>query len=200
KVRIIATIAKRDGSGRYNQDQAGWYIVCNGRVVLSADKSEVSGWGIAPMPTYQPKHRSFVGLVFFESEDPRLLPWTTTKRALNRESRVYLRILSKMALAARPVISFINKQYPSERDEEPVEREISRNVKDSNIGQLIGEKPTSFKVPTATKKEKTTTRVQFDAENRDLELIRKHLRKPRMGASTIGKHTLDYFLDKEGLK
>lgn len=199
KVRIFATVGERDEKGRYNQELAGWYVVCNGRVVLGADKSDVSGWGTPGMGTFQPKYRSFVGVTFFESEDPLLLPWTTTKRSLNRESAIYLRVHNRMKSAARPVISFLNKQYPSEPDEEPIEREISKTVKGTSFGDLMAKKITVFDVPKPRKRIKTTTSVQYDAENEDLDKIRKHLRKPRMGANRIGEYTFRYFLDQEGL-
>ena len=72
QIRVIATIAAQDDTRHFDQTRAGWYVVCNGRVVLSADKSDITGWGIPPMPTFQPKFRSFVGVVFFESSDPML--------------------------------------------------------------------------------------------------------------------------------
>ena len=33
------------GLGRSNPTDAGWYVICNGRLVLAADKSEKTGWG-----------------------------------------------------------------------------------------------------------------------------------------------------------
>lgn len=200
-VRILATIATGDKQGRLKLDTAGWYVVCNGRIVLAADKSEKSGWNTAPMPQFHPKYRAFLGLVFFESRDPVRLPWTTTKRDLNKESAIYLHTKARMAAAARPVISFCNRKYGADPDEEPIEREISREVAGAPLGRLVSHKTTLFEV-SSTKRTtlKTTTSVQYDAENSDLDRIRKHLRKPRMGASTIGRHTFDYFIRQEGLK
>ncbi|MGA2363407.1 MAG: ATP-binding protein [Candidatus Aminicenantales bacterium] len=201
KVRIIATIAELDDTGRYNQALAGWYVVCNGRIVLLADKSEITGWGIPPMPTYQPKHRCFIGLAFFQAENPLLLPWTTTKTALNKESPIYLTARDRMAIVARPVFSFINKKYPSDLDVEPIERDIARVVESKSVGQLVSNKNTIFSAPPqAQPTPRTTTSVQYSAKISDLEKIRKHLRKPKMGASRIGEYTLAYFLEKEGLK
>jgi len=108
-VRILASIAEPNEFGRLREENAGWYIVCNGRIVLAADKSKVTGWGDPRMPTFQPKHRRFVGLVFFESMNPLQLPWTTTKRDLNQESGVYMKVRGRMAMAARPILSFIDK-------------------------------------------------------------------------------------------
>jgi hypothetical protein len=200
-VRLLATIATGDRQGRLKLDTAGWYVICNGRIVLAADKSEKSGWNMGPMPQFHSKYRAFIGLVFFESKDPLKLPWTTTKRDLNKESAIYLHTKARMAAAARPVISFCNRKYGADPDEEPVEREISKGVDGTSLGYLVASKSTVFTAPSPKKgKPRTTTRVQYDAENSDLERIRKHLRKPRMGASGIGKHTFDYFMRQEGLK
>jgi hypothetical protein len=199
RVKIFATVAEKDETGHYDQDFAGWYIVCNGRVVLTADKSQISGWGMDSMPTFQPKHRSFIGVVFFESENPLHLPWTTTKRDLNRESAVYLRARNKMLTAARPVIKFINSQYPSDQDMEPVEREIAQAVTGTSFGNLVAKTGTTFNAAAPKRKVKTTQSVQYHAEIRDLEKVRSHLRRPRMGVGEIGKYTFKYFLEKEGL-
>lgn len=201
KVTIIATLAEPDEMGHYDQEYAGWYIVCNGRVVLRHDKSEISGWGLKPlMPTFQPKYRSFIGVVFFESKDPIQLPWTTDKRNLNKESAIYLRVQNRMATAARPVLSFLNSQYPTEKDEEPIERDISKNIESASFGNLVSKKSTVFNIPKQKKKEeKSTTRVQYDAKNADLEKIRNQLRKPHMGASKVGEYTFNYYLKQEGL-
>jgi hypothetical protein len=201
KVLILATIARGDERGRLTSDTAGWYIVCNGRVVLAADKSEKSGWNMTPMPQFHSKYTPFIGLVFFESQDPLKLPWTTTKRDLNKESAVYLHTKGRMAAAARPIISFCNRKYGTDVDTEPVERDISKRVASASLGSLLSDSSTVFNaVSTEQSKPKTTTRVQYDADNSDLDKIRKHLRRLHMGASAIGKHTFGYFLKQEGLR
>ncbi len=199
-VRIFATLARADKDGHFPSEPAGWYIVCNGRVVLSADKSATTGWGVDLMPQFVSKHRSFLGFVFFESKDPLNLPWTTTKRELNKESSIYLFVKGRMAVAARPLISFINRQYPSDKDERPIERELSKEVTSASLGELTSRTTTVFTPPPFKKlPARTTTRVQFDAENADLDKIRKHLRR-RIMASDIGRYTFNYFLKQEGLK
>src|SRR5204863_3867325 len=56
EIRILATIATQTDDGRYDNERAGWYVVCNGRAVLSADKTEITGWGSSLVPLFQPKH------------------------------------------------------------------------------------------------------------------------------------------------
>lgn len=60
KVSCTVTAGLAAGSGDQFRDRnAGWYVFCNGRAVLFADKSNVTGWGGAGLPIFQPKHRPF---------------------------------------------------------------------------------------------------------------------------------------------
>jgi hypothetical protein len=200
QIRILATLAKTGEDGRYDQTQTGWYVICNGRAVLTADKNEITGWGISPMPMYHTQFGGFIGLVFFESADPMKMPWTTTKRSLNRESGIYLRTRGRMGAAARPVLSFMRSKYASDLDASPIEREIARNTVGATPAQLATTKTMQFTVSKPTPPPNPTSRVQYNALVSDLEKIRKHLSKIRMGAGAIGEHTFEYFLDQEGLK
>jgi hypothetical protein len=113
EVRIIAGLSPRS---MWAYEFAGWYIFCNGRNVLSAEKSELTGWGNL-MPLYMSKFRGFRGLAFFFSSDPEKLPWTTTKTNINRESAVYKLALPAMVASARPVLSFLDSLYQSDEVE-----------------------------------------------------------------------------------
>ena len=77
KVIITAGLAEKLG-GEWNQDRAGWYIVCNGRVVVWADKTELTGWGSVG-PQFHTKFRGFMGLVFFFSDSPEYSPMDNHK-------------------------------------------------------------------------------------------------------------------------
>ena len=65
---ITAGIAHPRGDS-FRDKNAGWYVFCNGRNVLFADKSDLTGWG-SGLPIYQPKHRPFFGTVLFVASDP----------------------------------------------------------------------------------------------------------------------------------
>ena len=189
-------------------ESAGWYVICNGRIVLAADKSEVTGWGAAVLPTFQPKYRPFVGVVLFMAEDPALLPWTTSKRGLNRESVLFQRVRSRMAGIAKPVLTFLNELYPSRSDEDSegagtedddasAGRAVAEGVKPADFRTLMrGPASSTFAVKPQPYR-KTTTRVQFDAELGDVERIRRRIRKPGLSASSIGRYTFDHFLKTE---
>ena len=198
KATVIASLAARDRDNKWTAATAGWYVLCNARVVLSADRSELTGWGVG-MPAFHSKYSGFVGVVFFHSQDPHLLPWTTTKRNLNRESIAFQKTRNLMIAAARPVISFLNEMYPSEIPEESQERKIADQVKHADLRTIAAKVADSKFVVKKGKRapEKTTQRIQFDAEKRDIERIRKHIGKPHWSLEKIGKHTFDHFVRTE---
>jgi hypothetical protein len=203
---LLATLAPPT---KRKLESAGWYVICNGRIVLAADKTEVTGWGAAVLPTFQPKFRPFVGVALFLSDDASLLPWTTSKRGLNRESILFQEVRGRMAGIAKPVLSFLNDLYPSRSDDSA--EDDSGAVGDSaSAGHAVAEgiQPADFRKMMTTPStstfsfrkvapRKTTTRIQFDAEDRDIDRIRKRIRKPGMSASSIGKHTFEHFLKTE---
>jgi len=200
KVRIFATLTSA-GNESPTKENSGWYVACNGRLVLVADTSEITGWGVHPMPIWVSKFTAFIGFVFFESQNALELPWTTTKRGVNRESAVYRKAISRMAVLARPILSFCNRKYPNDEDQEPIEREIAKQMKPTTLANLVRREGSAFEINAPKEqKTKTTVRVQYDANVSDIEKVRKRLRKPRMGAATIGEHTFNYFLRQEGLK
>jgi hypothetical protein len=198
---LLATLAPR---ALRKLESAGWYIICNGRIVLPADKSEVTGWGAAVLPTFQPKYRPFVGVVLFMAEDPALLPWTTSKRGLNRESVLFQKVRSRMAGIAKPVLTFLNELYPSRPDDDSDDddgasagRTVAESVKPADFRTLMrGPASSTFAVKPQHFR-KTTTRVQCDAELTDLDRVRRRIRRPGLSASSIGRYTFDHFLKTE---
>lgn len=85
----------------------GWYVACNGRIVLAADRTALTGWG-ETLPRWHRQYDGFVGIVFFSAEDPSLLPMTTTKRSVDASSAVYRRALAKMYEPARAWVDYTN--------------------------------------------------------------------------------------------
>jgi hypothetical protein len=198
-VTIYAGLAARV-NGQWNIDRAGWYMLCNGRVVVSADKTELTGWA-KPNAQFVSKYRGFVGVVFFFSNDPDSLPWTTTKRGMNIESIAYQVARRHMIEAARPVTSFLNRMYPGEEQENILERDIANEVAPVDVRSLTGAPKSSFGATArATRKAKTTVQVQYAAETAEIERAKRALRKPNWGASKIGRFALDYFLGHEAPK
>ena len=172
-VNVVASLATPNEEGEWTQEPAGWYVLCNGRVVLAADKTKLTGWGTLGSPAYHnSKHRRFVGVVFFQSENALALPWTTTKRGLNRESPVYQHARNRMKGVAKPIFSFLDQISKNEPHEEAVERAIAGQVKPVSIANVVARPAEAFKVVYTTRAPSTTVRVQYDAEKADVDRIR----------------------------
>jgi len=83
--KIIAGVAPKG-----EPEKAGWYIYCNGRLVVFADKTSLSGWGEDGIRNYHPSLAFFRGFVFFESISPDDLPWNTAKTGIDTSSKCYI--------------------------------------------------------------------------------------------------------------
>ena len=104
------------GLGRSSPIDAGWYVICNGRLVLSADKSEKTGWGWPPAemdavtgtPRYHNQFARFRGYALFDSDDAGRLPWNTTKTDIDPDDPIWRDARERMSMVMRPVIDFLN--------------------------------------------------------------------------------------------
>jgi hypothetical protein len=200
-VDIVATLAAKSAGGTWQGEAAGWYIICNGRIVVYADKSELTGWDRQIVPQFQPKFRGFIGIVNYFSKDPLELPWTTTKRSLNRDSPAFLKIRSEMQAAAKPIIKLLESFYGPERDESEPERKTIESMKPGDVTTLLEGAASSFRVASKSvqREEPVDTQINFTVKIVDLERVRKHLRSPKMSKSKVGEHVFEYFMRSEGL-
>jgi hypothetical protein len=86
--------------------------------------------------------------------------------------------------------------YPSEIVEHPPERLVADRVTQQDFRSVLQNPPSPFKT-SPIKSQKRTSRVQYDASVKDLDRIKKHLRRPGMSASDIGRMTFDHYLKTE---
>jgi hypothetical protein len=195
-VTLIAALAERR-DGEWNAESAGWYVLCNGRVVVGADKTELTGWGLQGA-RFVSKYRGFIGIAFFSSKNPHDLPWTTTKRGLNLDSPVFQRARAKMSVVSKPVLNFLNRMYASDAPEEINERQVADNVRSVDVRKLAVSERSTFEVHERSRRTPpTTVNVQYQAERVDIERIKRRLRKPSWSAGRVGRYTLDYFIGQE---
>lgn len=104
---------------------SGWYVACNGRVVVAADRGPVTGWGSSDIPRWHPQYLGFVGLAFFSAADSDLLPMTTTKRSVDLSSELYRRALVKMGQPTRAWIDYTNDRKADIESARAVEERAS---------------------------------------------------------------------------
>lgn len=102
-----------------NKEQCGWSIICNDRVVVYSDKTRLTGWGEAGVPSYHPQFIAIAGMVRFHSNDASKLPVTTTKRGIDASSDLYLAVKDIMREGLKHFTNFTNhwKSEPKQRDE-----------------------------------------------------------------------------------
>ena len=195
KVAIYAGLARRTEENEWKQEQAGWYVACNGRLVVRADRNRLTGWGYN-LPLFVPKFRGFVGIVFFSSEKPLLLPWKTTKEGINSESLIFQRALTRMAATARPVINFLNSMFSSDGFEKEPQRKAAAEIRPVKMTSLVDRPGTPFRA-TPVRIEEWETSVQFRVKDKDVERIRRHLGKSSWSARRIAQYTFGYYLKTE---
>ena len=191
---ITAGLGLPEG-GHYRDPGSGWFIFCNGRAVISADKSPLTGWQGRGLPIFQPKHRPFLGTVFFVSSHPDRLPWDTTKSGINEDSAIWQRAKGLMATVGKSVLSFLDSRYRDEGTE----------VEHADLRQAAGERvdvirasqreSSAFVVPDLPKR--PNIRIQYDAKKEHVSAIARYLSRPGMSGSNVGRHTFDFFLRNE---
>ena len=182
-------------AGKYRDSGSGWFVFCNGRTVISADKSSKTGWNNNGLPIFQPKHRPFLGTVYFVSMHADRLPWDTTKSGINEDSEIWQEAKRLMVTVGRTVTSFLDGRY-SDEGMEIEEKELTEATKkriDAMRASIASRK--SFEPPKRPKK--STTRIQYDANIEHVESISEYLGRSGMSGSDVGRHTFNFFLRNE---
>jgi len=188
-VEIYVGIADREPS------DAGWYIFCNKRLVLHANKEQTTGWGLRrEVPQYHNDYAAFRGFVYFEAEKAKLLPWNTTKTGIDTDSAIFKAVLLDMMSAMEPVIGFL-RDLVKER----------RRVGDDGRLQVAVQKakPTPIVTLNAEAKIFTAPTLVIEPDNPDLVTITYKMQRGKvervirqMGVSSnreVGKQTFEYY-------
>lgn len=188
--------------------ESGWYVFCNGRMLLEADKTTATGWGVEDderIPAYHPQFNDFRGYAYLDADDAADLPWNTTKTALDTDHPVYRSVRQHMVALARPVIDYFNKRK-EENDalkaagEEGAGRlqSLFDDAKTKPLGAL--KTRAAFSAPptpatTPLRRGPELQRIQFDADARKAEEVKRHLRATSWMA--VGREVFDYYYNAE---
>ena len=181
-------------AGKYRDKGSGWFVFCNGRTVISADKSTLTGWNDG-LPIFQPKHRPFLGTVFFVSTHADSLPWDTTKSGINEDSEIWQKAKRLMVTVGRHITAFLDGRYTDEGTEIAQKElaEVAEKRVDAMAASVAQQK--AFKLPQQPKR--TTVRIQYDAKINDVRRITEYLSRSEMSGSDVGRHTFHFFLRNE---
>lgn len=193
-INIIAGIAPKG-----NPEKAGWHIYCNGRLVVYADKTTLTGWGEDGLRQYHPSLAFFRGFVFFESTKQEELPWNTSKTSVDASSKYYICALVKMREATQRIIDECRALADGDIEEKIEDSIFSKNailkLNSSTIANLIKETHTfELKVPEVKEVIKMTS-ISFKKPSEIVDVVKK-----QMGAKSnkdVGSRAFDYYLRKE---
>jgi hypothetical protein len=171
----------------------GWYIFCNDRMIVSADRTERTGWGFRGTPSYHPKFNRFKGFAFIESDDPKKLPWTTAKNEIDRDSEVYAKILPVMQNMTSQYTRHLNKYYPSEK-EETIGKDGLGELSTKSIYTLFEDQ--DFKAPAPPKKPVYTI-ISYKKKKTEVAALKKCMGRQGMSNKELGEKTFEYYKDME---
>ncbi|MFC4592423.1 ATP-binding protein [Sphaerisporangium corydalis] len=168
-------------------DISGWYVLCNGRIVLAADTTALTGWG-ASLPRWHKQYSGFVGVVFFSSENPELLPMTTTKRSVDVSSRVYQRALARMHEPARAWINYTNAR---KQNIETV-KELEKQVVTKEVSEVIPR--AELKVPEVARPatRERMANVNYSVPLNRMKALAAGFGNSRMSYREVGLESFDY--------
>ena len=167
----------------------GWYVVCNDRVVVTADRTNVTGWGVGSVPAWHPQFYGFLGVAHFRSSKPQLLPWRTTKRDVDPSNELYKKALVLMCEAAKTFTDYTNRRKTELKKARGLEsaapvKPISA-VGFSNV----------MKLPAVART--TMRRISYEKPATEVEAVARALRLRSVSAKEVGIRTFDYFVERE---
>ncbi|MAQ14981.1 MAG: hypothetical protein CMN30_09330 [Sandaracinus sp.] len=163
---------------------AGWTVLCNDRAVIVGDKSRLTGWGDG-IPMYHDQFIVITGIIEFRATDAEKLPVTTTKRALDTSSNVWLESLVKMKEGMRVWITYTNqwKNHPRAdqtehwKDSRPLSLEqavetVGKRAETKRSGDRIEFNPKKAKVlPEPPGKKPSSRRIVFSRPIEEVRLV-----------------------------
>lgn len=166
---------------------SGWHVICNGRVVLSADKSSLTGWGRL-FQKWHHQYSGFAGFISFKSADPSLLPMTTTKRSVDVSSEVFAKALSLIVDPTKAWISYTNMR----RKDMEAAKQLERETGQVDLRKITEESslllPDEFENPTLEAMANISYAVPLD----QVDHLRVAFGSPSMTYRDVGLSTFRY--------
>lgn len=195
-IQVIAGIVPK---GKGAPERAGWYIYCNGRMVLFADKTSLTGWDEDGIRPYHPQFAFFRGYVFFESTDLDKLPWNTTKTGVDTSSQYYIAAKSIMKSALRQVLNFAKDLEKFNKEREQVEAELFEKstlieLSETNINSMPESDRFNYKLPSSKQLIPMTT-ISFVKPTHLVELVKRKLKA--LSNKNAGEKLFDYYVERE---
>ena len=103
-----------------------------------------------------------------------------------------------MAAMSKPILTFLNSQYPSDVTAEVADiRDAVEGVQEVSFKDIAAKPAVGFSYTPPKKTEKTSEWIRFSASISSLNRVRRHLRRPNLSASEIGQLALSHYVKTE---
>jgi len=169
-------------------DRYGWFVICNGRVVLAADKGSETIWGVDGFNVWHPQYNGFAGYLFFDSEDQSALPWTTTKRELDPSSPLYRRAISKMKEVTKEFTEYTNKR----KSDPAAARAIEIDGGKIDIDSLRTQQSLSLPAVVVGSRPDLIN-ITYKRERKEVDSLKASIGNIGMSARDVGIFTFEYY-------
>ncbi|MFH1737703.1 MAG: ATP-binding protein [bacterium] len=167
---------------------AGWTVFCNDRAVIVGDKSRLTGWGDG-IPLYHYQFSIITGIVEFRSKLADKLPITTTKRALDSSSDIWLQALVKMKEGLRIWINYTNNWKNHPRSDQTKHWEAAKSLPLRKTVELVATRDHAVKaggviefnpqkqkvIPIPPTKKPSSHRIVFSRPIEEIRTVSKSL-------------------------
>lgn len=190
------------------RSESGWYVFCNGRMLLEADKSSATGWGkeeSGDLPAFHGQYNDFRGYAYLDADDAADLPWNTTKTALDTDHPVYRTVKHEMIRLARPVITYFNKRKDEIEalklagdDSKGHLQSLFESAKAKPLTAFIGE--TVFTSPAPSKASRAVPKDSERTISFKVDRDRANIVKDSLGVSSwpkVGEEVFNYYYNAE---
>ena len=165
----------------------GWYVACNGRIVLAADKTNISGWGTENWPQWHRQYSGFIGIIIFTAAKAAALPLTTTKRSVDSSSEVYRRAHPKMREVTRLWIDYTNQR------KQALEEAKTKEAQAAPVSIHVVPKQVTVILPTlVAKPTERAANVNYSVPATKLKKLAKELGSINMPYYEVGRKSFDY--------
>lgn len=193
EVQIIAGITPLE-----DRNPRGWYVFCNGRMVIESDKTQITGWNSKSLPLFHPKFNHFLGYVSFKSANVKDLPWSSTKWGVEVDSPVYMEALEEMRIQALPILDFLDRWKDVKDEDELAIPSLKELLNDGKTTSVFASAKNDNTFEYKQKKARPDViRISFVKDRELVQRVKEALGNPKMKNSSVGEMVFNYFVESE---
>jgi hypothetical protein len=188
-----------DATSFTGRDEAGWYVLANGRILVAADKTELTSWG-DKSSRYHPQYREFRGYVDIRATDNADLPWNTSKTGVDEDHRTWQVAYGMMQTALRDVQTMLNrvKEEVTEREETGAEGPILGAIKTAKPVPMVSistasPAPLVYPTPVQRRSRPKGQAIRFFVEQSRYNEVVERLGMQGYAPGEIGLAVFEYF-------